>query len=437
MLFAYTKKEDTKIFLKGMTVMICKLLVNEMRKTLQMKRIYIYTSMAIAISIFSAWYCISTSETYIVEHDGTRTAISGMSAIAYQTQIESGVKREITPESLVQTLHIMQDAYDVTQDNYKIYSEAFFSHRVHKSAITGLIGVYPEYTNDTIGIASTTTLDKIPDDVIYNFYKLRNKKIEQILVDRYGTDTIQLQKALEMNRAVSEPFSFNPGSYYWDTVLEYYSILLTVVLIIVALFTAPIFAECYSNGSDIIFRTTKYGLKYLGIVRVLLSVLYGLFLLSVTSIIFLGISIWAFGNEGLRSSIQLIDIYAIANLTYGELLIYMIVGGAISIIGTVGLTTLLSVKKKNSVNAVVISIIFIIGYQLISLFFDNVPSWVSILISSLPPSGTDMFYMVRGYEVYNFFNVAVWKPYWSVIVGLLLGGMFFVWTISSYRKWKY
>lgn len=411
-----------------------RLLVNEIRRLLQMKRIYIYTAGAITISALFIGYSISTSGTDIVNNDGTVTIIQGVAAISHQKQVESVLQGEIRAEDFAESLHVIQEAYDAASNHF-IYDESFFFHLPCYSTLYQLFWLYPQYTKDAIGIASNATPDQIPERVAYNFYALRTKKIEQILTSRYGGDEAKLARALEMNKEVSEPFSFYPGYLHWINVLGRYELLLTIIVGIATLFAAQIFIECYHNGSDPVFRTTKYGRTHLGVVRLIVVLLYGIFLVLLTSAVYLGAAVFTIGSEGLRSAIQMGNIYSIANFTYGQIIIYMIVCGLVSIMGMVSLASLFSAISKKPVNAVIASIVLILSYKGISLF--RLPSWMNILMSTFPLSGTDSFNMIEGHQMYQIFNVAIWEPYWSIGTGILLGVVFCICAVCVYKKGRY
>jgi len=408
-----------------------KLLVNEIRKTLQIRSTYIYAIVTLVISLFLAWFCVSLTGADLVGDDGSIIILKGSSAIPVQKQCDSALQGEITEEKIADALRIVKNSYDEKTDDFT-YSEEVINNYKIWNMISNLLYVYPQFNNNELG---NGLISEIPTEIADNYYGMRAEKISRMINNLYS-DSIQLQKAEKLSADVDVPFSYYAGFSSWETVFEYYSLLLIVVLIVAALFAAPVFAEGYSNGADAIFRTTKYGRKSLGVVRVIVSLLYGLVLLLISSLSFLGISIYYFGTEGLKSSIQMMNIYSIANLTFGQVLIYMVLGGIISIMGTVSLVTFFSAKIKKPVSATIISIVLIIGYKAVSVFFPTSSS-VDFILTTLPMSGTAMPELLLSLNIFNILNVAVWEPYWSIISGIFVFIVFFFAAVNGYARKKY
>lgn len=247
---------------------------------------------------------------------------------------------------------------------------------------------------------------------------------------------MQQQKAEKMNSKVKTPFSYYEGFGFWNTVFEYYSILLMIVLIMASLYTAPIFSESYSSGADAIFRTTKFGRKRLGFCRVVVAEIYGIILFVIASVLFLGISAFYFGTEGLKSSIQMMTIYSIADMTYAQALLCVIISGAISVLGTVSIVAFFSSKMKNPVTATILSILLIVGCKAVSMLF-NTSSIVDFILTSLPMSGTDMIYQLHSLKFFSILGMGIWEPYWSIISGIVISVLFFFVAVKVYSEKKY
>ena len=408
-----------------------RVLWNEIRKSMQMKNTYIYAAVTLAITIFFAGYCVFVSRAEDVNADGSLTIVNGSAAIPVQKNTDRSLSGQVTEEKLKNALQTVQEHYDKTKDEF-VYDKEFLNCQRLFGIMNEVNYVYPEFNEETYD-----SIDQMSQNMADSYYTVRAEKIDK-MIDAFYTSEGQKQKAKKMNEKVKVPFSYYEGYGFWNAALEYYTILLVVILIAAALFAAPIFAQDYHSGADLVFRTTKYGRKTLGVCRFIVAQLYGIILFILASLLFLGICTFFFGSEGLQTSIQMMTIYALADMTYGQALGYVIVGGLISVIGTISMIAFFSAKIKSPIVSVIISIAFILVWKIAAMLFSSSAGSVSrLFFMTFPMSGTEMIHSLTAISIFKLFHWYIWEPYWPILTGMFISMVFFFITVYEKKKKKY
>ena len=405
-----------------------RLLYSEIKKAMCKRSTYFYTMIAMTISVFMTWYCISSAGTDLLNSDGTVTILKGHKAIPIQKQAESVLSGQVTEDKLEEVLKIYQRQYDKTSNTLVYDKDVINSQK--------LFGLFSEINNKYMKFNEKTyaSPDEMPDKLAFDYYKIRSEKIGK-MKDASYSDKGRNQKAKKMNASVEIPFSYYEGYSFWGKAFEHYCVLQIIILVIAAFFAAPIFSEHYHNGGDIIFRTTMYGRKSLAICRIAAAELYGILLFVFSTVLFFGICGYYFGIKGLQSSIQMMTVYAISNITFGQALVFVIAGGMVSMVSTISAIIFISVKMKEPVGAEIVSIVFIVGWKAASLFFGSEAT--EIVFSSFPMSGTEIIYYLTSLNIYRLFKINIWEPYWTIWIGILMSMILFFFSIRVYIRKKY
>lgn len=407
---------------------LMRLLYSEIKKAMCKRSTYFYTMIAMTISVFMTWYCISSAGTDLLNSDGTVTILKGHKAIPIQKQAESVLSGQVTEDKLEEVLKIYQRQYDKTSNTLVYDKDVINSQK--------LFGLFSEINNKYMKFNEKTyaSPDEMPDKLAFDYYKIRSEKIGK-MIDASYSDKGRNQKAKKMNASVEIPFSYYEGYSFWGKAFEHYCVLQIIILVIAAFFAAPIFSEQYHNGGDIIFRTTMYGRKSLAICRIAAAELYGILLFVFSTVLFFGICGYYFGIKGLQSSIQMMTVYAISNITFGQALVFVIAGGMVSMVSTISAIIFISVKMKEPVGAEIVSIVFIVGWKAASLFFGSAAT--EIVFSSFPMSGTEIIYYLTSLNIYRLFKINIWEPYWTIWIGILMSMILFFFSIRVYIRKKY
>lgn len=338
---------------------------------------------------------------------------------------------QVTEDKLEGVLQVHKSHYDPISDTFR-YDQDFLNSQKLFGLIGELESKYRKFNEKTYA-----SPNQMPESLATDYYKIRAEKINKMIDAFYPGEAhnAQNQKAKKMNASVKLPFSCYEGYSFWGKAFEYYCILQMAVLVIAAFFAAPMFSGSCHDGGDLIFRTAMHGRKGLAICRIAVAEFYGIFLFLASTGLFFGACAACFGLEGMRSSMQMMTIYAISNLTYGQALGYAVAGGIVSMVSTISVVAFFSAKTKDPAGTEVMGTVFIVGWKAASVFFGNAAA--EFIFSSFPMGGTEMIYYLTSMSIYRIFNQCVWEPCWTVFMGISISVVFFSLSVGAYVRKKY
>ncbi len=166
-----------------------RLLYSEIKKAMCKRSTYFYTMIAMTISVFMTWYCISSAGTDLLNSDGTVTILKGHKAIPIQKQAESVLSGQVTEDKLEEVLKIYQRQYDKTSNTLVYDKDVINSQK--------LFGLFSEINNKYMKFNEKTyaSPDEMPDKLAFDYYKIRSEKIGKMIDASYSIrDEIRKQK---------------------------------------------------------------------------------------------------------------------------------------------------------------------------------------------------------------------------------------------------
>ncbi|MDO5424656.1 MAG: ABC transporter permease subunit [Eubacteriales bacterium] len=317
------------------------------------------TQLAVAGCCLFLLFCVYSSIRQITAYNQNGQLLSGMSAVA--------VMKETQPEITL-----------------------------NQGTVDRLVGQYLAYTADPASSSNNESYQNLSEE-LYRTYYLPNRDLLVFLTSVYKESDSSMKEALEEHsgndflqarqdrdiaaiaslesrglltakeadywEAQSEHFAEPTVGYHkgWSMILDTLSWMI-LIMMIVCIGTAPVFAGEYQSKCDSLLLCMKYGKNKLVLAKVLAVWLYatvvywGITLLS--SAIYLGL----LGTEGRNLPIQ-IKYPAVPvgyDLTMGEAVLVVLVMGYVLTLGVMGLTLFLSAVFPHAYGVIICSFLFLV-----------------------------------------------------------------------------
>ena len=276
-------------------------------------------------------------------------------------------------------------------------------------------------------------MDIEPDEVEQYFYEKCASHLDDIMNLEQKDYPTARQFATDKYAKLNQPLCIYSGmSRDAFDYIELYILVLSILCIAIA---APVFANEYQTGSDSILRCTKYGRVKLAVTRIMAacSIFIVMFILGMA--LHLTILNLAFGTECLKTSFQILfSIISLPNINLGQLQIILVLAGLLSVLATISCTFFLSAKCKDSLTALLISIV-ILFLPIFTYSAIGGASWLSTL---LPSSGIGMqnnfLYQLGNFNFLHIGGMSLWTPYVILILAAIEVPIFLFLAIRSYCK---
>lgn len=223
-------------------------------------------------------------------------SLEGVKAIKTQTETENALSSELTEEFLTGFLRdYQQKIQNSSLEDYSLIAP--------KSNLFILIAEnYTEWNDNW----DWETLNQISTENGIGFYERRIEKIKTLLNADYTygnyTDT-EKNFWLQKVESIHTPFTWGSRST-WKIILRSVSFLFFQCFVI-AICLAPVFAGEFQNRTDSLILSAKHGKGRLIYAKVIASLAFTLFYISLCSILTVGINIMILGIDGWNLPIQL------------------------------------------------------------------------------------------------------------------------------------
>lgn len=227
---------------------------------------------------------------------GRENSLKGVNAIKTQTEIENALSSELTEEFLTGFLReYQQETQNSSFEDYSLIAP--------KSNLFILIANnYTEWNDNW----DWEILNQISTENGISFYERRIKKIENLLNADYTygnyTDT-EKNYWLQKIKSIHTPFTWGSRTT-WTIILNSVSFLFFQCFVI-AICLAPVFAGEFQNRTDSLLLSAKYGKNKLIYAKIIASLAFTLFYISLCSILTIGINVMILGINGWNLPIQL------------------------------------------------------------------------------------------------------------------------------------
>lgn len=277
-------------------------------------------------------------------------------------------------------------------------------------------------------------IENLTDEEAQSYYHIREENQKLFFTNKFKDNSVILNSITKLESKAEKPF-YVTQFIGWDSAIGSFNLIFILVALLSCFIISPIFTSSYSSGEDEVFKTTANGKKYLGIVKIIASLIETsiLFLLSIIS--YIGTTIYIYGFEGMKTSIQVaIQPILPYPFTLGGLVLYIVVIGFCCLLYLTTFISYISSKTKSilvssaiSISTVILSI-FLIG-------FANLDSMIWKAIIRLLPTGGISIYTDIIEEIL-FFSIGTFSMgvgSFLFISSIIIGTIFFVLANRSYK----
>ena len=405
-----------------------RLFMLEIKRVLKSRRTKILLAVAIVLSVLMSiipiyYDCINRPNA-----DGTVSELSGFESIKYKRTYYATTYGEVTPQKVADALRTYQNYVTEYGGEENIPLEVYINELLAiKPLIRGLVEAYADpYT----GYAAEL-MDIDPDDVETSYYESCASHLKDIMRMEQKNHPAAQENASEMYAKVDSFVLYAGLSRDTFDYIELYIMMLTILCIAI---TAPLFSGEYQTGADSILRCTKHGRSKLAIVKMFasLTIIAAIYILCVA--IQLLIINFAFGFDCLKTSIQMLyTIISLPNINMGQAEWILAIGGLLAVLACVSCTMFISAKCKDSLTAMLISIVILFAPMFSYGIFD-----ANILSSILPSAGiglqNNLLYQLIDFNYLHFGSISIWTPYIMLISSIIEIPLFLMLAVYSYNK---
>lgn len=400
----------------------------EIKRVLKSRRTKILLAVAIILSVLMAIIPIYFDCVNRPNADGTVSELSGFESIEYKRPYYAATYGEVTPQKVADALRTYQNYVTEYGGEENIPLEVLINELLAiKPLIRGLVEVYADpYT----GYAADL-MDIDPDDVEASYYERCASHLKDIMRMEQKNHPAAQENASEMY-AKTDSFVLYAGlSRDTFDYIELYIMMLTILCVAI---TAPLFSGEYQTGADSILRCAKHGRSKLAIVKMFAS----LTIIAAIYILCVGIQLliinFAFGFDCLKTSIQMLyTIISLPNINMGQVEWILAIGGLIAVLACVSCTMFISANCKESLTAMLISIVILFAPMFSYWIFD-----ANILSSILPSAGiglqNNLLYQLIDFNYLHFGDISIWTPYIILVSAVVEIPVFLILAVRSYCK---
>lgn len=216
-----------------------------------------------------------------------------------------------------------------------------------------------------------------------NFYSRREESMEESW-KAAGFSSGEIQAHREQNERIATPFTYSYCESYEKFALYWVSNMI-VLAMAVAVCVAPIFAEEYSTGMDMLERSSRKGHGNLVAAKLITGFSFTFFLGAFTFGLSLAMEILIYGAGSLNVPMQIIDTLLLSSypFTIGEMLLLLFFASEISLLVLTAVVMFCSARMNSSFGPVLVGVLL----SLLSVVKEMIPSWMITLrrIASLLP----------------------------------------------------
>ncbi len=285
-----------------------------------------------------------------------------------------------------------------------------------KAINSWLTMLYPELKDPEINPPLyRSMISYVNPDELTGFYERREQAIDDFL-ENNGQVGAEKEYLLNMESKVETPFH-----YEW---IEGWSQLLGSMIadlgIVMALFLAivlsPLFAEEWHNNTSSLVLTTKNGWEKIAFAKILTGIVFSVEFFVILAVPSVLTQLFFMGTSGWDMPIQNIKLIAVAPMNMLQAEVYEYAFALLGALGFAGIVMLISAKVKNTVLALLLSLVAGYGPMMIAQYL---PYELQKALDLLPlvGSSTDIFRT----NTFNIFGRYIWSPYLLITVPVLIG----------------
>lgn len=279
-------------------------------------------------------------------------------------------------------------------------------------------------------------IDSLVADDSSVFYSNRINSIKSWLEDNQEASRLSEREKefiIESAMSLKTPFyySYMDG---WNNVLNYITMILMVVILVVCIILAPIFSGEYQTGSDSIILSSKYGRSKVIKAKILSAYIITTIIYLICTILFCGIILFIYGIDGYNCPIQINDYNwkSFYHLTNIEAMAVILVIGYVGCLLMTSITIFISSILKTSFAAIIVSFLAIILPQMINT--SNFPVYIQKIFTLLPHQTTLGLVQLSYYDLFIIGNNVVTPIQLKTFLYLIVAGILLPFTIKGFKN---
>lgn len=407
----------------------------ELKRQLKTRWTLFFMIGALITTLLFAYFPVSFYELTLSNAQGQTEKLTGFDALQAQMERQAPSNGTVTPEKVRAALENYQDtlkAYDA-EFPYDLPEGVY-----EKSLLTTdplLHGVVELYSNPTTGIGSPLT--ELAPQKIDSYYTTADTHIRALMALEHPKNEVTQKQGVAMYQEVDKPFVCRTNAS--SDAIDYFLLLSFVLMLLCAVIAAPVFASDYQTRADDIQRCSKYGRTTLASARIIAALFICSLLTLSCQILYWCLSNTFFGWDALDASIQMMALFpisALADMTFGELQIFLVAVGQLGMLATVSAVLLISSKTKSLVTATAAALFLCVLPVLLYLIL---PTNLRIILCTLLPSSVNamqsgVLYAMREFYFLTVGNLAIWLPWLITAVVLVEAPLFALFARRSYNK---
>lgn len=411
------------------------LLKLELKRQLKTRWTLFFVGVALITTLLFAYFPVNFYELTLSNTQGQIEKLTGFDALHAQMERQAPSNGTVTPEKVRAALENYQDtlnAYDA-EFPYDLPEGVYEKSLLPTDPL--LHGVVELYSNPKTGIGSPLT--ELTPQKIDSYYTTADAHIQALMALEHPENEVTQQQGIAMYQEVAKPFVSHPNASSDD--IDYFLLLSFVLMLLCAVLAAPVFASDYQTRADDIQRSCKNGRNTLASARIIATLFICTLLTLSCQILYWCLSNTFFGWDALDASIQMMALFpisALANMTFGELQIFLVVVGQLGMLATVSAVLLISSKTKNLVTATATALFLCVLPVLLYLIL---PTNLRIILCTLLPSSVNamqsgVLYAMREFFFITVGDLAIWLPWLMTGVVCLEVPLFALFARHSYSK---
>lgn len=410
-----------------------RLLGLEIKRVMKTKMTIITLIAAILLSFALAY--IPTTFVYCIKgfQDGEPVYATGMEAIKWNRQIEKEIVGEVTQEKVINAVSTYQrvleenhaeETYDLPIEVYHEYLDPIYP------LFTPICNAYGNKKNATPADMKLLNAEELGD-----FYTAADDYFNMKLMQQQGKYPNAVAKAQEMRSKVTKPYLYDSG--VTSDAMEYEALTLFLILLCCTVVCAPVFSADYQTDADSILRCTKKGRSTLAVTKIASALIISGICTVLCLLIWCISTTIFFGTEGMKTSVQMIaSIACMLNMNMGQLIWVHAGMGVLIVLTGICFTLFLSAKSKTNVQVMAMSLLACL--LPLVLYWVLPERYANVLKCFLPSGGiglnNSVLYDMVGLRFVNIGSLAIWTPYFIILVALIEIPLFIGLAIKSYNK---
>lgn len=376
-------------------------------------------------------FCVYSSIIQMTSTDTNGEKFSGLDAIEVlkDTQKRIDLTQEMVDKLVRQYLkYTINPITSSNNESYQYLTEEIYKtfYLPNRDLLSLITNVYREPGS------GSSMRDVLEENVGKNFIEARLRRDKSYIQIKEKLGQLKAGEAKYWNDKIDNLTEYQFGYHEgWSMILD----TLTwpvLIMMIICIGIAPIFAGEYQSKCDSLILCMKYGKSKLVMAKVIAAWIYTTCVYWGITLTYSVVYIVLLGPEGADLPIQLK--YPAMSVGYllsmAEAAIYALIIAYVFTVGIMGVTLLMSALLKNTYGVIIISFLLIIVPTFLA---PDAGGYIwSRVLSLLPPKIADFSF--QSYTAYSVGNIVLDWPTTAIIVNMVMAILFSIASYIVFRK---